>query len=321
MSAEIAETIEFDEAEAMVDASITETLDANTEVVVVTPDQAQEWLDSRPYAYQRSIRPKLIERLCQAMERREFTALTTLVFYDYNGKLYLVDGQHRLNAVVATGIPQVFVLAVKRVESYEEVETDYLKYDQGDPKSAADSLYGARIHERSGISVAEMKLLIPAVRVLLNGFTGRSANSALSRDNATIGRGIYDYREEAKAFFQAIEGGIKETRKQLCYAPVLSVGLATFRGGRSKLKAPEFWKRVAEQDQLEAFSGEWWLGKVMSSLNVRKGVHQSSRRVAGCWNLYYLDKKISRQPGPHASANITILGTRYSYRRAIPELF
>jgi hypothetical protein len=319
--AEIAEKVDFDEAEAMVDLSIADTLESAAEVVAVTAELAQEWLESRPYAYQRYLRPLLIERLCLAMERREFTALTTLTFYEYGGKLYLVDGQHRLNAVVLTGLPQVFVIAVKRVESYAEIEDDYLKYDQGDPKNTADSLYGARVHERSGISVAEMKLLIPAMRVLLNGFTSRSANSAFSRDNATIGRGVYDYREEAKAFFTAIEGGIKETRKQLCYAPVLSVALATFRGTKSRVKAPEFWKRVSEQDQLDAFSGEWWLGKVMGNLNVRKGVHQSSRRVAGCWNLFYLDKKISRAPGPHVSSNITILGTRYSYRRSHPESF
>lgn len=74
----------------------------HTETLVVTPEQAQKWLDTNS-PRQRSLIQRKVDQLSQSMERGEWLITHQGIALDTLGNL--VDGQHRLNAVIMYGKP------------------------------------------------------------------------------------------------------------------------------------------------------------------------------------------------------------------------
>ncbi len=73
---------------------------------VVTPEQAQAWLSENPN--NRNINIKHVERLARDMLEGVFAYNGDTIKFDGDGKL--MDGQHRLSAVVASGTSQPMLI-------------------------------------------------------------------------------------------------------------------------------------------------------------------------------------------------------------------
>lgn len=75
--------------------------DVRSEVVLVTPELAQEWLKIQT-DYQRNISPHRVRRLARLMQRNEWKVTPThQIGISVSGQV--VDGQHRLSAVIMSG--------------------------------------------------------------------------------------------------------------------------------------------------------------------------------------------------------------------------
>lgn len=72
-----------------------------TEVQYITPDQAQAYL-SENACFQRAVRRYTVKQYAAAMQRGEWKLTHQGIAIDVNGKL--IDGQHRLLAVIESGI-------------------------------------------------------------------------------------------------------------------------------------------------------------------------------------------------------------------------
>lgn len=94
----------------------------------VTPEKATEWLKKNNS--NRPLSRRNVERFAEAMKRGEWKLNGEAIQFDTNGKL--INGQHRLNAVVVSGI---------KIQSYIarglEPE-DYYTIDQGKARSIGD---------------------------------------------------------------------------------------------------------------------------------------------------------------------------------------
>lgn len=75
------------------------------EVVAVTPEMASEWIDG--HVNYRNLRARRVKQYAGLMERGEWRLSQPLIF-DTTGKL--VDGQHRLQALILTGKTIPFVV-------------------------------------------------------------------------------------------------------------------------------------------------------------------------------------------------------------------
>jgi hypothetical protein len=73
---------------------------------LVTPERAREWLASLPE--QRPLRPMKVEQHKRAMRSGEWWPKAKPLMLDKEGRL--IEGMHRLRALVETGLPQWFVV-------------------------------------------------------------------------------------------------------------------------------------------------------------------------------------------------------------------
>jgi hypothetical protein len=100
------------------------------EVVDIGPAEASELLASQ--RHNRKIRTAKIEEFAGAMVRGEWRLSNDALTVDRNG--HLLNGQHRLRAVVQSGSTQPFIVMRGVTESTQET------MDQGSRRSVADAL-------------------------------------------------------------------------------------------------------------------------------------------------------------------------------------
>lgn len=124
----------------------TDTLapDLGVEIMTVTPEQATEWLETRN-TNNRRIRKNQVQQLARDMAEGNWLLTGDSIKFDKNGVLR--DGQHRLAAIVESGIPAQ-LLVVRGIEPEAQSAIDIgsrrLAYDalklrgvEGDMKNAA----------------------------------------------------------------------------------------------------------------------------------------------------------------------------------------
>lgn len=93
--------------------------DVKSEVILVTPELAQEWLSSQA-DYQRNISPRRVRILANLMRRNEWKVTPThQIGISPSGQV--VDGQHRLSAVIASGAPVKMAVTFNCPESIFDV--------------------------------------------------------------------------------------------------------------------------------------------------------------------------------------------------------
>jgi len=99
-------------------------------IATVTPKQAQEWLEGN--VDNRKLREARVVQLSRVLERGEWELTGDAIVFDEYGTL--LNGQHRLSAVVVTGISARFVILRGVPAKAQEV------MDQGLARSLGDQL-------------------------------------------------------------------------------------------------------------------------------------------------------------------------------------
>lgn len=109
---------------------------------MITPEEAKSMLETMKYLHQRPLRPAKVRTYADEMRSGAFCELTQIYIAIYRGRHVILDGQHRLNAVVISDVPVLFSIVEKDVESEEEMARIYSKIDIGTRRTPAD-IYGA----------------------------------------------------------------------------------------------------------------------------------------------------------------------------------
>lgn len=139
-------------------------------VETITPTLAAEILETMTYDRQRPVRQNHIQYLLQEMQRGTFKpgAIEIRVVGD---RRYLIDGQHRLGAIVLSGQSFPMVLIEQRVNSLDEVAADYSRTDRGQGRSYDDTFRARDLTEIVGIAPSCLKYYSAAIGQILAGFS------------------------------------------------------------------------------------------------------------------------------------------------------
>lgn len=115
---------------------------------VIGPDEARKILDEHN-AQNRTVKRKTVVQYTRSMKADEWEFVGDPIRFDRSGEL--LDGQHRLLAVVASGCPQTFVIV-------RNLEPDTQRYmDAGVKRSAADQLkIEGMAHPRDSAQIASL---------------------------------------------------------------------------------------------------------------------------------------------------------------------
>ncbi len=146
--------------------------------MTVEPDQAEKWLEKN--VANRTLRPSRVREYAQAMTEGKWLYTADPIRFDEDGRL--IDGQHRLMAVVKSGQPiEMHVVRGLAREAQDKVDT-------GAIRTAADAL-----KVRGFKHGAQLASIVPIVNWLLKG--GGFAAS-YSRDDVVYWMGIHKGLDE-----------------------------------------------------------------------------------------------------------------------------
>ncbi|HYE76800.1 MAG TPA: hypothetical protein VEI97_02330 [bacterium] len=117
-------------------------------VQVVTPEMAADWLERSGSFRNRSKRPATIDRYARDMRAGKW-AITNVIVIDDKGRV--IDGQHRLEAVILAGVPvKMLVLRGVPTEAYTTI-------DQGMVRKISDLL------AQKGVSGEDLGYVNPVI--------------------------------------------------------------------------------------------------------------------------------------------------------------
>ncbi len=178
--------------------STDDVLDVSIEVI--TPQKARILLD-KSYEGQRNIRKRVVKSYVEQMEDGLWEMSAETIKLSPYGRL--LDGQHRLTAVVESGKAQTF-LVVKGVK-----EKSILTIDDGAKRSLADALklskldFGFRASSIAA-SISSISSLVIANQLDIQIVTARSKRYRSVSENAALARRIPRYSSAVKKFHQLI---------------------------------------------------------------------------------------------------------------------
>jgi len=281
---------------------------------VVTPKIAQQIIDRFNYETQRPISRHHVERLAQQMAEDVWTPGSQIAFGVLPDKrAFLVNGQHRMAAVVAAGRDvefQILLLpaadeaelhalyyrfdAVQRTRSTENVLQSVGIADQlGIPKRLATGVYSA------GVLIALGFRYVPPVK--------RPASYSTPDGKLRLAEPWWEY---AKVYGDIIaEARRPNIARKLMSAGCCAVAMVTLK--HQAEKARQFWSEVARNDGLRVGNPAKALAETLIERSFRgeEGAHMTAASLA--WNAYFRgDKRTALRVA--SISQIRVLGTPYA---------
>jgi hypothetical protein len=288
--------------------------ESSVQRVMVTPQMAQSWLESSKYLSQRPVSNEIVQKYADDMARGLWMLSNDNIVIGIRptGE-HLLNGQHRLNAVIRSGLPQLFNVDRMTFSSDVDMDLCYALMDQGKRRSFADSVRALGTADLIGISpttatAAAAAMLLAAAGFRRNMGTYRAktlfANAKVKHDVMVA------WKTPIYAYCRNIQGASGKTRNWFMRAPVMAVGIVTMRW--TPEKATDFWYRLSNNDGLLKGTPEHALYEILTNFEVsQRGADWYSRAVANCWNAFMQNRPLNivRVYREHESSPILIKGT------------
>jgi len=173
-------------------------------IMEVTPAQAQKWLEGN--VDNRTLREARVLQHSQVLQRGEWELTGDAIVFDEDGTL--LNGQHRLSAVVVTGIPARFIVLRGVPSKAQEVFDSGLARTLGDQlqrrgvpyytyvSSALFWLHRMSYAEKTGIAHYAEPSMRPSFRQLLSLY---DRNKGLAEEAPKIGKHVNNLKVRAGA--------------------------------------------------------------------------------------------------------------------------
>lgn len=283
----------------------------NTYVVRMTPDMAAAWLQQYDYEYQRKATKSKVAQYADQMQRGKWVPGTSLKLglIGDNGTAakLLLDGRHRLLAIVASGVPQVFAVTELRCLTEQDVAFVYSTTDRGRPRNADDLYRTTHIADEIGVSQRVLRKAGAALQFMTVGFLrgGPMGNTPLDYDALlaafrTYGEAIGNYAEVVGMTTQAV------MTEPLLRASTFAVAIATYHHAAEVYglqRVDDFWEGVAIDDGLrrtdprKVANVHIATSRIAYNRGGREGrmtsPNYSARYIAACWNNWTDGRKYS----------------------------
>lgn len=259
------------------------------EPIAIEPVFARRLLVECNFDGQRQIRPGRL----QAHERRITSgtwneSVSTIHFARTpDGRLHLVNGQHRLTAISNVGVTVGSLIVLVEEPDMPSVRRLYALFD--DPASSRNDgeiLDGAGIVQELGLSRTMTVAAFRAVVVLRNGLEPLpTAGESIARDREGRIGDLAQWRDELLAAQEIIaqsRGGLsRHLRTSSCLAAM------TYTLRYQPTIASEFWGGLARNDRLSKNDPRSRLITDLLDKNLKTGtIRYGMQRIAVAWNAF-----------------------------------
>lgn len=241
-----------------------------TEIVLITPEIATEWLENNHN--NRPISDRTVARYAEDMRAGKWTLNGESIKFDVNGKL--IDGQNRLFAAFEHKV------SFRTLVTRDLPEEAFATIDTGRKRTASDAMHFA------GLNVSNKTHIAAAVR-LINGYrTGKLAVKNSGMTNADI---LMFLRDEPGII--AMVSKVKHAMGKALGGMVSPISAVLYLASR-RLNVEEFLEKVGSGEGLAKNSPMLTLrNKLLTSVN-RKDATERFWSIVIAWNAYVSGRQL-----------------------------
>jgi hypothetical protein len=286
-------------------------------VVTVGPGAAADIRKKCHYARQRNFSERNLRRLSAELSAGRFIDGTPLFFVRLpDGRVFLVNGNHTLEAIIRSGVYQRLVMIVLDVDSEEEVARIYGTMDVHKARTWADALRAVGLADE----ITNAARVMPALGVIMNRFEFVGNNVEVTASRAVRFDLMSHYGDESAMVQAALAGAPLNNQRAVQRAAVLAVALECMKYQPGA--GLEFWRGLAQDDGLSKNDPRKALLRWLHSNNVTAGNGawpQQSRACAHAWNAFMKGATLTVIRKSEA-AGMVIAGTPWAGKGNIPPL-
>lgn len=230
--------------------------------------------------------------------------------------LYLINGQHRLSAIHASGRCVKTRVQIIAASDMADVGRLYAMFDSPDQaRNDNEMLVGAGVASTLGLKQRTARALFSALSIIRNDMEPAGPRSETVDARSRSGRleSLADWADEAKLYEQIISVADKHISQKMHGQGAMASGLCLLR--HQPAKALQFLSGIAENDGLRKYDPRARLIADFHQRSLNTGsIRQSVQQIAAAWNAFYegRDLKIIKciEDGP-----ITFRGTTKGGKR------
>lgn len=272
-------------------------------VRIVYPGDALMYLTNCKYHRQRNINPDRVSTYAREMVAGHFVQGTDLYMGVLQGKEYLLNGQHRLNAVIQSKMPTEFTIITKVVSSERELDDIYSNLDQQGNRTIIDTIraHGSLFEGKYDAQI--LRSIAAASSLVLRGLVGAPIKGRKPTQLEQIRR-IHYWQPTMDIYLAAINKGNFAGR--LRSSGYMAMGLLTCKYWQDE--ATSFWEKVSSGENLSSrhpafvlrnFIINTRIGANSISADMRKDrnqglvtTHHAIRYATACWAHYVNNREV-----------------------------
>lgn len=277
---------------------------------IITPEKAQYILENECYSRQRRISQTVVSHYANEITLGRFLKDTVLRFCKFESNLYLVDGQHRLHAVVKANMPLQFQILTIQCETIEDIDTEYSYTDIGKARSPIDQLTAYKISELTGLTHTQVNTLKPAWLIINNQFMKAGGKTS----PVELKSGILEWASIMHVFCDVTDKTIDYLDHPMRRSGLVAVALVTLR--YQEQSARNFWNMVSHDDGLPNGNPAKALIRHLLLTTVQSGATSGKREStldlskcsARAWNAHFKNEVLFKIMTPN---ELSIIGTPF----------
>lgn len=259
-------------------------------------------------------------RHVENMRRGHWIDYSQISFCRVGHAFYLVNGYHRVMAIVEYGRPMLFSVVIHECDTYEDVISFYAKFDRSQlqrSRSDEQALNSIDFAETLGTSKTVARSVYRAIPLIRNGMRP----VRIVDEKTKVEMAILETRTDAALAWKteaAIWGGIVDSARGVLKRKLLNpacTAVALFTIKYQRAHAIIFWSNVAKNDGLPAGSPEHTLIFTLLSRRMFGGDEDNFIIPALAWNAYFRNKPL-KMIKAGATGKLVIAGTPVGSRGA-----
>lgn len=279
---------------------------------VVTPAMATAILAGTRFNGQRKLQAHHVDKWSMMMieDRGEFLQYQGISFGRLHGALYLLNGQHRLNAVVKSGCAIGFDFTIYECADEAELARYYARFDSEHLSRSLKDIVANDLLVSKDFPAAYLARVCESVSFIESRFKNVSARkmSGAARIKERRLEGAHSWEREARLYRSFAKGVPAHVLVRFFAGAPLAVAMVTLR--YQPEPAEDFWKRAIKNDGLRIGDPARALVEAWNRKGVKWTRYQVGHLAAVAWNAAFEDQnlQIIRLP---KEGEIFIAGTPY----------
>lgn len=249
---------------------------------------------------QRKVNTRRVTRYALAMKNGGWSPLSESIVFGRvgdKGEYVLLNGQHRLLAVIESGVAIKFTVEYATFDSDESMRHAYALLDGGLERNEEARIKAVGVHDNIGVTASIARKGLAAIKLIAWDFDHAASNNV----DRAVWTSLYDeekallfFKNEIRGYYKAIQSARKTLLSSLLTRPVMAIGLVTFK--YAQFDAHNFWNAVAYPLELKRGAPEFALNEYLKDdyrVGTNADILPHCKRIAAAWNAYAQGRTIS----------------------------